>query len=93
MYYQTPEPGKSYPLGSTVYPDGVNFSLYSRNASSVELLFFNSPIDPTPSHVFKLNQKDNRTFHYWHIFIPGAVPQQLYGYRVDGQFKPEEGLR
>ncbi|HSF22790.1 MAG TPA: glycogen debranching protein GlgX, partial [Blastocatellia bacterium] len=35
----------------------------------------------------------NRTYHYWHVFVPDLKPGQLYGYRVEGPFDPANGMR
>jgi glycogen operon protein len=86
-------PGQSHPLGATVLPEGVNFSIFSKNCTSVELLLFDTPDDPQPSHTFHLDPKLNRTFYYWHAFIPGISTGQLYGYRVHGPFHPALGHR
>jgi isoamylase len=85
--------GRSAPLGATVSSDGVNFSLYSRDASGVELLLFDHQDDGCPSHVIRLEPTTNRTYHYWHVFTPGLRVGQLYGYRVHGPFDPARGLR
>jgi isoamylase len=85
--------GRSYPLGASFYNGGVNFSLYSKNATRVELLLFDDMDDRCPSRTFPLDPVHNRTFHYWHIFIPGVQQGQLYAYRVHGPFAPEKGLR
>jgi isoamylase len=85
--------GRSAPLGATVSPDGVNFSLYSRNASGIELLFFDHEDDGRPSRVIRLDPTTNRTYHYWHVFVPGLQAGQRYGYRVHGPFDPSKGLR
>ncbi len=85
--------GRSHPLGATVRDGGVNFSLYSRGASGVELLFFEKVDDPRPSRVLRIDPAHNRTYHYWHVFVPGVRPGQLYGYRVHGPWAPERGLR
>ncbi|MEO1257776.1 MAG: glycogen debranching protein GlgX [Bacteroidota bacterium] len=90
--YKT-QPGKSFPLGATVQPSGINFSIYSKNASAVELLLFDSKDHSQPTHTYPLDRKTNRTFHYWHIFIEGIKHGQLYGYRVLGENAPSEGLR
>jgi len=86
-------PGKSYPLGATVYPDGVNFNIYSKNGTSIELLFFDHASSSEPTGIIKLDPRDNRTFHYWHVFVPGVQHGQLYGYRVGGPFDPALGMR
>ncbi|GAB4115512.1 MAG: glycogen debranching protein GlgX [Roseiflexaceae bacterium] len=86
-------PGQSYPLGASVQGDGVNFCIFSRNGTGVELLLFDHHDQPTPTRVIRLDPKINRTFYYWHIFVRGIGPGQLYGYRVDGPFAPQRGLR
>ncbi len=86
-------PGKSYPLGATVYPDGVNFCLFSLHATQVELLLFDQVGDDRPAKVIYLSPEINRTFYYWHVFLGGLKPGQLYGYRVHGPFAPHAGLR
>ena len=85
--------GQSAPLGSTVYERGVNFSLFSRNASSVELLLFDQGEDARPQRVIHIDPATNRTYHYWHVFVPGVRPGQIYGYRVHGPFDAAKGLR
>jgi isoamylase len=84
-------PGRCHPLGSTVYPDGVNFSLFSRSCYSVELLLFDDPDDAHPLRLIRLDPKINKTFYYWHCFVPGIRAGQLYGYRVFGPFDPARG--
>src|SRR4051812_46127389 len=85
--------GRSAPLGATVKDGGVNFSLFSRTAAGVELLLFGKEEDATPSRVIPLDPADNRTYHYWHTFVPGLRAGQLYGYRVKGPQQPARGLR
>jgi glycogen operon protein len=85
--------GRSAPVGATVSCDGVNFSLYARDASGIELMLFDHEDDMQPSRVIRLNPSINRTYHYWHVFVPGLQTGQLYGYRVQGPFDPCRGLR
>lgn len=85
--------GTSAPLGATVSPHGVNFSLYCRSGSLVELLLFDRVDDPAPKEIIALDPSRNRTFHYWHIHVHGLLAGQLYGYRVHGASDPERGLR
>ena len=85
--------GRSSPLGATVVPGGVNFSIYSRNASGVELVFFDRDDDSKPSRVIRIDPTENRTYPYWHFFVPEVKPGQLYGYRVSGPFDPASGMR
>ena len=85
--------GQSAPLGATVVPGGVNFSVYSRNASSVELLLFDREDNALPARVITIDSAADCTCHYWHVFVPGVQPGQLYGYRVHGPFDPASGMR
>ena len=88
-----PDYGRSFPLGATMYPNGVNFSLYSKQSEAVQLLLFDYADDPRTSRVIDLDRQKNRTYHYWHVFVPGITAGQLYAYRVRGPFEPEQGLR
>jgi glycogen operon protein len=85
--------GRSAPLGATVVDGGVNFSLFSRTTSGVELLLFDREEDGTPSRVIRFDPATNRTYHYWHALVPGIRPGQIYGYRVAGPSDPARGLR
>ena len=84
--------GRSSPLGATLRDGGVNFSLYSRSAARVDLLFFDREEDAKPSRIIPIELR-NRTYHYWHTFVPGARAGQIYGYRVYGPSEPYLGLR
>jgi glycogen operon protein len=59
----------------------------------MELLLFDAVDDPKPARVLELDPKHNRTFHYWHIFVPNLQPGQLYGLRAHGPFQPSQGHR
>jgi isoamylase len=85
--------GKAAPLGATVAPDGVNFSVFSRKATAVELLLFDREGDAEPTDLIRIDPVTNRTYHYWHVFVPGIRAGQLYGYRVHGPFDPTNGMR
>lgn len=89
----TVNPGRSSPLGATIRDGGANFSVFSRNATAIELLFFDTEDDPRPSSVIPLDPSTSRSYHYWHAFVPEIRPGQLYGYRVDGRFDPASGRR
>lgn len=90
---ETAEAGRSHPLGAIVVPGGVNFSVFSRGASTIDLLFFDREDEGRPARVITIDPSANRTYHYWHVFVPGAQPGQIYGFRVHGPFDPESGLR
>jgi len=85
--------GQSFPLGATVLPGGVNFSVFSRHATRIELLLFDSGEEAKPTRVVELDPREHRTYYYWHVFVPGARPGQLYAYRAFGPFDPANGLR
>jgi len=87
------EKGCSAPLGATPSPDGVNFSVFSRHATGVELLLFDGVDDRKAASVVRLDPSANRTYYYWHVFVPNLRPGQLYGYRVEGPFDPSSGMR
>ncbi|MBJ6725992.1 glycogen debranching protein GlgX [Geomesophilobacter sediminis] len=85
--------GNTSPLGATVFDGGVNFSVFARDCTGIELLLFDAVDDQLPSRVIVLDPRKNRTYHYWHVFVPGIGPGQLYGYRVSGPFIPQRGFR
>ena len=85
--------GASSPLGATCSRQGVNFSVFSKHATGVELLLFEGVDDSRPSRVIRLDPGAHRTYFYWHVFVAGVRPGQLYGYRVAGPFHPEAGMR
>ncbi len=85
--------GQSFPLGGTVSAEGVNFCVYSKSSTAVELLLFDQAGDPQPAQVIQLDPEKHRTFHYWHVFVPSLKPGQVYGYRVYGPFDPSRGHR
>src|SRR5271166_6540738 len=83
-------PGKPYPLGATWDGSGVNFALYSENATKVELCLFDSAAARAESVRIAL---PSVTIQVWHCYLPDAKPGQLYGYRVHGPDAPHEGYR
>lgn len=86
-------PGESFPLGATVYPHGVNFCIFCQNGSAIELLLFDTVNTAQAAQTIKLDPQLNRTYYYWHVFVPGIKAGQIYAYRVDGLFAPEKGYR
>jgi isoamylase len=83
----------SFPIGATLTTGGANFSIFSRGAAAIELLFFDGIDDARPSRVIPIDPLANRTYHYWHVFVPGVQPGQIYGFRAYGPFEPARGLR
>src|SRR5271166_3669888 len=82
-------PGKPYPQGATWDGAGVNFSIYSENATGVDLCLY----DEVSSPVARTIRVTESTGHVWHCYVPGIKLGQLYGFRVFGPFEPEKGLR
>lgn len=84
--------GLAAPLGATVMAGGVNFSIYSRDATLIELLFFETVDDAEPSRIIQLDESGHRSYHYWHAFVHGIVAGQIYAYRAHGPNLPAQGL-
>ena len=63
--------GASSPLGATPCRDGVNFSVFSKHATAIELLLFDDVDDAQSRPVIRIDPASNRTGHYWHVFVPG----------------------
>lgn len=85
--------GESAPLGASVSDGGVNFSVFSKDATRIDLLLFPDEQATKPDRVIKLDPHRHRTYHYWHVFVPGVGPGQVYAYRAHGPCAPERGLR
>ena len=92
LLYKTTK-GDPHPLGSTVYPDGVNFSVFSQNAASMELLLFAEGNSTEPFQIIKMTDEGNKSFHFWHIFLVDAKPGLHYAYRVHGPEEKKPGHR
>ena len=58
----------------------------------MELLLFDREDDARPERVIPIDPT-HRTYHYWHVFVPGVQPGQIYGYRVHGPHDPANGMR
>ena len=83
-------PGSPYPLGATWDGEGVNFALFSENATAVDLCLFDRPNDPQETHRIRIEEC---TDFVWHVYLPEVRPGQHYGYRVHGLYEPESGHR
>jgi len=85
--------GSPLPLGTQEMGGGVNFALFSRNATRVRLELFDHAEDAVPARAFQLDSGCNRTGDVWHIWVKGIGSGQLYAYRLDGPYEPSEGYR
>ncbi|HET9917515.1 MAG TPA: glycogen debranching enzyme GlgX, partial [Candidatus Binatia bacterium] len=83
-------PGKPYPLGATWDGAGVNFALFSENATAVDLCLFD--LSDSTKETARIPLRE-RTGQVWHIYLPELRPGQLYGYRVHGPYEPVRGHR
>ena len=84
----TTYPGSPFPLGATWDGEGVNFALFSEKATAVDLCLFDSKTNREQR--IRVKEIDN---HIWHLYVPGLMPGQLYGYRVYGPYEPQNGDR
>jgi isoamylase len=84
----TAYPGSPFPLGATWDGEGVNFALFSENATAVDLCLFDSKTNKEKK--IRVKEIDN---HIWHVYVPKLKPGQLYGYRVYGPYEPQNGHR
>src|SRR5262249_7620980 len=83
-------PGRPGPLGATWDGMGVNFALFSENATKVELCLFDSATAQSESQRIVLPERNQEV---WHGYLPDLRPGQLYGYRVDGPYQLQLGHR
>jgi glycogen operon protein len=77
-------PGSRYPAGATVVAGGVNFSIYSRHATHVELLLFDDAVRPEPFQVIPLEARQHRAFFFWHVLVVDLPVGTHYGWRIAG---------
>jgi glycogen operon protein len=81
--------GRPFPLGATWDGRGVNFALFSANATKVELCLFGRFGDKEVERI----ELPEFTDEIWHGYLPAARPGTIYGYRVYGPYEPEAGHR
>ncbi len=83
-------PGIPYPQGANWDGAGVNFSLFSENATGVELCLYNDSNENLETNRIAITEQTDRV---WHIYLQGAKPGLRYGYRVHGPYDPNNGQR
>ncbi len=81
--------GLPFPLGATWDGLGVNFAIFSANATKVELCLF----DDAGEQEIERIELPEFTDEIWHGYLPDAHPGQIYGYRVHGPYEPDAGHR
>jgi isoamylase len=86
--------GNPLPIGGAhQYGDGVNFVLFSRHATGVRLELYQNAGDSSPAKIIDLDPARHRTGDVWHVWLRGIPAGQLYGYRIEGPYQPEQGHR
>jgi glycogen operon protein len=85
-----PRPGNPAPRGAVWDGEGVNFALFSENATGVELCLYQGEKGSTEMARIPVTE---RTDQVWHVYVPGIRPGQRYGYRVHGPYEPQRGHR
>ena len=86
--------GNPLPIGGAQEQGwGVNFVLFSRHATAVRLELYQHPEDCSPTRIIRFDPVRHRTGDIWHVWVRGISAGQLYGYRVEGPYLPEEGHR
>ena len=85
--------GKALPLGASLANDGVNFAIFSRNATAITLILFESEDSNSRWIEIPLDKRKNKTGNIWHCFIRGLKAGACYMYRADGPYFPERGMR
>jgi isoamylase len=85
--------GSPLSFGAQESGGGVNFAIFSRNASRVRLELFDHAEDAAPAWIIGLDSAHNRTVDVWHVWVEAIGPGQLYAYRVDRPYKRAEGHR
>ena len=83
MRYAT-RAGSRFPPGATRGPEGVNFCVFGRHATRVELLLYDTADGAGPFQRIVLDPERHRSFHFWHVFVEALPPGTLYAWRVDG---------
>ncbi len=77
-------PGKPFPYGASVTPEGINFSFYIKSPEKISFCLFDEEKTDKPKAEYELNPASNRTGNVWHIFIKNLKPPAVYGVRVNG---------
>lgn len=81
---QVTRPGSRFPPGAITTAEGVNFCVFSRHATRMELLLYASALSPEPFEVIELSPRRNRSYSFWHVFVEGIGPGTCYTWRADG---------
>jgi glycogen operon protein len=81
------------PYGALLHDHGVQFVIFSRHATGMRVLLYDTPTDREPSEVIPFNPETDRWGDIWSVFVPGLGAGQLYHFQADGPFEPHRGHR
>ncbi|MEE9425911.1 MAG: glycogen debranching protein GlgX [Methylococcales bacterium] len=84
MIQYSTQTGKRYPPGATTKPGGINFCIFCRHATDIELLLYERCDSIKPFQIINLDPDINRTFFFWHVFVENLPPETAYTWRVGG---------
>src|SRR5579864_1870165 len=87
------DPGSPHPFGATPTRQGVNFALFSQEATEVVLLLFDRDGAPEPVQEIRLDPYLHKTFHIWHVFVQDLSAGYHYAFRIDGPVGTSAGYR
>ena len=79
------------PYGAVVTDRGVQFVVFSRSATAMRVLLYDSVDDREPVEVIEFDRDTDRWGDVWSAFVPGIGPGQLYHFQANGPFDPESG--
>ncbi|MCL2557038.1 MAG: glycogen debranching protein GlgX [Treponema sp.] len=85
--------GKALPLGASLAGDGVNFAIFSRNATLITLVLFESAEKDSAFVEIPLDARGAKTGDIWHCHVHGLAAGACYLYKADGPYRPEAGMR
>jgi len=84
--------GSRYPTGALVDKNGTNFCIFSRHATHMELLLYDTSDSDKPFQTIVLDPEINRTFFFWHVYIEQLSAGIHYTWRVDGPANSSHGF-
>ena len=81
------------PYGAVVHDKGVQFVIFSRNATEMRLLLYDDVEDREPAEIIDFVRENDRWGDIWSVFVPGMAPGQLYHFQCSGPNDPSRGMR
>ena len=80
------------PYGAVLHENGVQFVVFSRNATEMRLLLYDDVDDREPTEIIEFDRNTNRWGDIWSVFLPEISAGQLYHFQADGPYEPERGM-